>query len=41
MYSLRELLSSETLYWPKTDNVIWTHSDDVIRVVKILKSIDD
>jgi len=37
MYFLRELLFSETLHWPKTDDVIWTHSDDVIRVVKTLK----
>jgi len=36
MYFSRELLSSETLHWPKNDDMIWTHSDDAIRVVETL-----
>jgi len=40
-YFSRELLSSETLCWPKTDDVIWTHSDDVIREVETLMRVDD
>jgi len=40
-YFSRELLSSETYADLRTDDVIWTHSDDVIREVETLMTNPD